>query len=69
MRDVVENKFPYRRFGKFVSRSIDWNKDKYDVETLLIGTPDEFPKDTKTSYTIQYLNGETAIKFVDPSDK
>lgn len=51
-------------FGKFEFRSIDWKNDNTLSNTLFIGAPGEFPENVSATHSIQYLNGEDAIKIV-----
>jgi len=54
------------RFGKYEFRSIDWNNEKKDKDTLYVGPPDNFPQ-TIPEYnivTINYLNGKPAINIL-----
>ncbi|HRN69577.1 MAG TPA: hypothetical protein PLS49_00175 [Candidatus Woesebacteria bacterium] len=51
-------------FGKFEFRPIEWKTDSTLSNTLFIGAPGEFPEVVPADHTIQYLNGEEAIKIV-----
>ena len=67
MQYLEKHHLTYRRFGKYHIRTIQWEKDKYLKKTLLVGTPHEFPQDTKPLHTIYYKDGSEAMKFVDPA--
>ena len=47
MQYLEKHHLTYRRFGKYHIRTIQWEKDKYLKKTLLVGTPLEFPQNTK----------------------
>ncbi len=51
-------------FAKFEFRPIEWSDDSTKENTLFIGSPGEFPLTVKSDKTINYLNGEEAIKIV-----
>lgn len=52
-------------FGKFEFRSIDWAKDQNLQRVLFVGRPSDFPQVSKALTSINYLNGEEAIKIVE----
>lgn len=53
-----------RVIGKYQFRNINWPQDKNLSETLIIGIPDEIPKEIKVIKEIKFLDGSTAFKFV-----
>lgn len=52
-------------YGRYEFRPIDWNKERKNLKILYIGRPDDFPSDTKTIKTINFLDGRPAIKIVE----
>lgn len=53
-----------RVIGKYEFRNINWSKDKNLQNTLLIGTPDEFPHNKNYIKEIKFLDGTTAFKII-----
>lgn len=56
---------PHRGFEKFTFRPIDWEKEEKNKRILFVGRPDDFPKSVKVLRTINFLDGEPAIKLVE----
>ena len=54
----------HHSFGKYIFRTIDWNKDSHLKNTLIIGNPSEIPSGVGVIKTIYDLNGNPAIKIV-----
>ena len=54
----------HKGFSNFTFRPIEWGKEEKE-RVLFIGRPNDFPQDAKTLKTINYLNGEVAIKIVE----
>jgi 4-amino-4-deoxy-L-arabinose transferase-like glycosyltransferase len=54
----------HHSFGKYIFRTIDWNKDSHLKNTLIIGNPSEIPSGVGVIKTIYDLNGSPAIKIV-----
>ena len=51
-------------FGKFHFRPIDWAREIKDSETLFVGRPQDFPNEVNSVLTVNYLDGQSAIKVV-----
>ncbi len=51
------------KFGKYIFRPIDWDKEVKDGKTLYIGTPKEIP--SANIQTINYLDGTEAMRIAD----
>ncbi len=51
-------------FSKFEFKAIDWKADSTRSNTLLIGSPGEFPEVIPADHMINYLDGQPAIKIV-----
>ena len=51
--------------NKYEFRLIDWSKEKKNGTILYIGRSNDFNEDTKAINTINYINGDAAIKIVD----
>ena len=54
-----------QRIEKYEFRSIDWSKEDKSSAILYIGRPNDFDENAKVIKTINYLNGEPAIKIVE----
>lgn len=54
----------HRGFGKFNFRPIDWGKEEKSANILYVGRVDDFPENVNALKTINFLNGEPAIKIV-----
>lgn len=53
-----------RTFDKYEFREIDWGNEKLDESRLYVGAPREFNEDVDALKTINYLNGEEAVRIV-----
>lgn len=54
-----------RNFGKYEFRNIDWSKDKGKSNTIIVGTGEEIPPDTKNlEKEIKFLDGSIAFRIV-----
>ena len=53
------------KFDKYEFRPIKWEKDQGAENILFVGLPEEFPGGIEAIKTIDYLNGEEAIKIVE----
>lgn len=53
-------------FENFEFRRINWEDDKFSDNTLFVGRPSDFSGESKILKEVKYLNGETAIKIVEP---
>lgn len=54
-----------RSYGKYEFRNIDWSKDSQIQGILLVGTPDEIPKDAPGLISeIHFLDGSVAFRIV-----
>lgn len=63
-KDIKIERFE-RNFGNYVFRNIEWEKDKYLKNTLLVGTPAEIPDYAQGIVKeITYPNGDTAFRLV-----
>lgn len=51
-------------FENFEFRKIEWEDDSELENTLLVGSPSEFPEIVKADKAVKYLNGEDAILIV-----
>lgn len=51
-------------FGKYEFRPIDWSTDSKSPNTLLVGTPLEFPSSAAALKTVSYPDGKPAIKII-----
>jgi len=54
-----------RIIGKYTFRDIDYAKDIYIKNALLIGTPKEIPDNAKAVKTIKFQDGKTAFKIIE----
>jgi hypothetical protein len=52
-------------FSKYVFRPIKWDKEERSGQILYIGRPDDFPGDKSVVKTVDFLNGQPAIKIVE----
>lgn len=52
-------------FANFEFRPINWGQEQKSHDILYIGSPKDFPTDTTTIKTINYLNGKPAIEMVE----
>lgn len=60
----------YNSYENIEFKKIDWESDKLSENTLLIGYPEEFPKDLKNVVNVTYLkNGDTHLIFVEVNTK
>ena len=55
----------HRGFSKYTFRPIEWEEEEKKAEILYIGRPEDFPGDVKSIETINFLDGEAAIKIVE----
>jgi len=56
------------KFGKFEFRSINWDMEEKDKSILYMGKPDDFPINIHLVKSVSFLNGEEAIKIVEPRE-
>jgi 4-amino-4-deoxy-L-arabinose transferase-like glycosyltransferase len=54
-----------RIIGKYTFRNIEYSKDIYLPNTLLIGTPQEIPDSAKVIKVIKFLDGKVAFRIVE----
>ena len=62
-KDSAGGYWAQHHFGKFEFRPLDFEKDSKQPRTLLIGTPDEIPDDSKILKRINNLDGTPAIEI------
>jgi hypothetical protein len=55
------------RLEKYTFRDINFSVDQKLPDTLILGTPREFPEDIIPLKTVYYPNGKEAVLIVDPS--
>ena len=53
----------YSKIGLYNFRAIDWKNDQYLPNSLLVGTPEEIPENTKTIYEVKQ-NKEVLLRVV-----
>lgn len=53
------------KFGKYLFKPIDFQKQAGEAKTLFVGTPSEFPQGAHILKIVYYLNGEPAIYIAD----
>jgi hypothetical protein len=53
----------HRGFGKYTFRPIDWSSEEKD-SVLFMGRPTDFPPDAQVLETINFLDGQEAIRIV-----
>jgi 4-amino-4-deoxy-L-arabinose transferase-like glycosyltransferase len=64
----VANQPGDHKFDKYEFHSFDWHKEIKNEGELLVGGPNDFPKNIVTKKIIPYPNGTPAILIVDPKD-
>lgn len=63
------DQLPVYRLGKYAFRRIEYSNDRLLTNSLLVGRPDEFPKEVFPIKSISYPNGGDAVLIVAPGDK
>jgi 4-amino-4-deoxy-L-arabinose transferase-like glycosyltransferase len=53
-------------FENLEFRKIDWEKDKNIENVVLVGSPGDFKEEGKVLKSVKYINGEEAIRIVEP---
>jgi hypothetical protein len=53
-----------RIYGKYEFRNINWGEDQKLTNALIVGTPDEFPKEINSLTDIHFLDGTVAFRIV-----
>lgn len=55
----------HKGFYKYTFRSIEWDKEEKNQQVLYVGRPSDFPEGVKVIKTINFLDGQPAIKIVE----
>jgi len=55
----------HRGFYKYTFRPIEWSMEEKDPRILYVGRPSDFSQDAKVIKTINFLDGQPAIKIVE----
>ncbi len=62
---VWVDQLPEYKLGRYTIRSIDWKKDKLLKNTIIVGRPDDFPKDFVATKNFYLPDGTVNLVLVD----